>query len=94
MFRRKGVNYDLNYLKEEDLNKKPTIERFINNIPQVANDATLINALYAVDDDAPPEVLNYFKNKAMKAHQKENEKYLPLLEIMKDVSTIKNNDLE
>lgn len=93
LFRKKGINYDFNYLKPEDLVAKPTIDKL--DIPQISYDPFLIASLYALDPNAPPEVIDYFKNKAKKTLEEENEKYQKMLAVMENIDfTNRDNELK
>ena len=85
LFKKEAASYDFHYLKEEDLSK-PQVPKMYSQIPQLRNDPVLISGMFAVDPEAPPEVAEYFKQRSVKAAQKEKEKYAEALAIMKDVS--------
>lgn len=83
-FKRKNATYDINYLKAEDLTAKPTVDVLTVKIPQLNNDQALITSLYALDPEMTPEVAEYFKKKACKIREKENQKYAEVFSKMTD----------
>jgi hypothetical protein len=93
LFRRKDNIYDLRYLTADDLKAKPSVDKIF---PKIGNDPALIASLYAVDPEAPPEVADYFKKKALLISHEEKSKYSEAFAKMTETHIIysSNNDLE
>ena len=87
-FKKNQTFYDLKYLKAEDLTARPTVEHLSIKVPQLLKDPALITSMYAVDPDAPPEISEYFKNKASKMRENENIKYAEAFSKMTDMNII------
>ncbi len=83
---KKNTTYDINFLKAEDLNAKPTISVIKN--PHLNRDLALITSLYSLEPDMTPEVAEYFRKKAERMREKENERYASAFEKMTDIHVL------
>ena len=75
LVKRSNINYDLNFLVEDDINnEKPTFSK-LQRLGITENDKALMYLYLASRKDLPNEMQEYYKKVGLKSLEYDNKKY-------------------